>query len=121
MGAYVIIHDRSERLVSPRITIPGTAAIGAFGLSARRNRLFVSDYEIYDTARDNSIYVVNLHITGTTAGVYKHTNSAVAIVRIGIHHGWCTHSVLPINTHTRPARRQRTVPSVAAAPHGNGP
>ncbi|MCA1597460.1 MAG: hypothetical protein LC769_00295 [Chloroflexi bacterium] len=65
VGAYVVIDDRDGRLLSPRIMIPGTTAIGAIGLSSRMNRLFVGDYGIYGSTRygairDDRVYVVDV-------------------------------------------------------------
>jgi len=59
VGAYVTIDDRDGAVLRSRVTIPGTAAIGAIGLSARMNRLYIGDYGLYGTLRDGRVYVVD--------------------------------------------------------------
>lgn len=61
IGAYVVVDDRSGSLLSQRITIPGTTAIGAIALSPKTDHLYVSDYAIYPglPSKDRQVYVID--------------------------------------------------------------
>jgi len=69
IGAYVTIDDRDGAVLRSRVTIPGTTAIGALGLSPRMHRLFIGDYGLYGTPRDNRIYVVDTRTGRTLAPI----------------------------------------------------
>lgn len=59
VGAYAVVDDRDGTVLSPRVMVPGTTAIGAIDLSSQLKQLFIGDYGLFGTARDDRIYIMD--------------------------------------------------------------